>query len=93
VLCRHLPGGTEESHEKSQSVWLVSRPRGEPSISRIHVCSVTATLTCSVDVTKCCRKRTKRNPGGKGKGKKNSSKKVLKGREGGVCKHLMLQAL
>jgi hypothetical protein len=40
VLSRHLPGGTEESHEKYQSGLPVSGLRFEPGISRIQRSSV-----------------------------------------------------
>jgi hypothetical protein len=33
VLSQHLPGGTEENHEKPQSGLLVAGPRYEPRIS------------------------------------------------------------
>jgi hypothetical protein len=35
ALSKNLHGKTEESHEKSQSVWPVSGPRFEPRTSRI----------------------------------------------------------
>jgi hypothetical protein len=36
VLSQHLPGGTEENHEKPQYEELVSRPRFEHGTSRIR---------------------------------------------------------
>jgi hypothetical protein len=37
VLTKHLAAGTEEKYEKRQSGQPVSRPRLEPSTSRIQV--------------------------------------------------------
>jgi hypothetical protein len=37
LLSRHLPGETEESHEKTKSGQPVSGPRFEPGTSRIRI--------------------------------------------------------
>jgi hypothetical protein len=48
VLSLNVPGWTEENNEKLRSGYTVSRPRFDPSISRIYVQSVRARPSCSV---------------------------------------------
>jgi hypothetical protein len=42
-ISQHLPGRTEEYHEKPQSGMPVSRPRYEPGISRIRTANHSTT--------------------------------------------------
>jgi hypothetical protein len=41
VLLRHLPGGTEGNHEKSQPRGPAFQPKFEPGVSRLPVMNIT----------------------------------------------------
>jgi hypothetical protein len=51
VIFWHLPGGTEQNHEKLQSGELEPQPRFKPSVFWMHVYSITAIWTHLVHVS------------------------------------------